>query len=282
MIHLGLIGYPLSHSMSPQLHAAAFQALGMEGEYQLYAVAPGDRQGLAKLTERLRKGELQGLNVTIPHKETILPFLDDLTPSARVIGAVNTLCLNEDKLFGHNTDAPGFLADVHRSFPQMAGEKEALVMGAGGAARAVVYALLTDGWRVTLAVRRADVGQAAALIESMCGVAGRHSMRNVLLEPEALQPVLDGIRLLVNATPLGMFPDVDNSPWPEGLPFPSRAAVYDLVYNPRETCLLQAARIAGLCTGSGIGMLVEQAALSFSCWTGKEPPREVMLATVEA
>jgi shikimate dehydrogenase len=282
MIHLGLIGYPLSHSLSPQLHTAAFRALGLDGEYQLYPVAPGDEPGLARLTERLRNGELQGLNVTIPHKETILPLLDDLSLSARAIGAVNTLYLKENQLIGHNTDAPGFLADLRRSFPQMAGEKHVLVMGAGGAARAVVYGLLTDGWDVILAVRRADVDQAGALIESVCGAAGRGSARSVLLEAEALSPLLDKIWLLVNATPLGMFPNVAGSPWPGELAFPSRAAVYDLVYNPRETRLLAGARAAGLDTGSGIGMLVAQAALSFACWTGQEAPREVMFGVVEA
>ena len=173
MIHLGLIGYPLSHSLSPQLHAAAFQALKLDGEYRLYPVAPNDNQGLAKLAQRLRLGKLQGLNVTIPHKQAILPLLDKLTPSAQAIGAVNTLYLKGDRLIGHNTDAPGFLSDLHNSFGQPTVEKNALVLGAGGAARAVVYALLTDGWNVTLAVRRADVDQAAALIESMRGAGSR-------------------------------------------------------------------------------------------------------------
>ncbi|MFH1524357.1 MAG: shikimate dehydrogenase [Chloroflexota bacterium] len=282
MIHLGLIGYPLSHSLSPQLHAAAFRALGLDGEYQLYPVAPDDNRGLAELTQRLRSGELQGLNVTIPHKQTIIPLLDELTPSAQAIGAVNTLYLKGDQLVGHNTDAPGFSADLRRSFPEVAGEKNVIVMGAGGAARAVVYALLTDGCNVTLAVRRADVEQAAALIESMRPAAGDGSVRSVLLEAEALSPLADGIRLVVNATPLGMSPKVGDCPWPEDLPFPRVATVYDLVYNPRETLLLRRVRAAGLRAASGIGMLVEQAALSFACWTGREAPREVMFGVVEA
>ena len=282
MIRLGLIGYPLSHSLSPQLHAAAFHALELDGEYRLYPVAPDDNQGLAKLAQRLRMGELQGLNVTIPHKQTVLPLLDDLTPSAQAIGAVNTLYLKGDRLIGHNTDAPGFLSDLHNSFGQPTVEKNALVLGAGGAARAVVYALLTDGWNVTLAVRRADVDQAAALIESMRGAAGNGSMSSVLLDVDTLSPLVDGIRLVVNATPLGMSPKAEDCPWPEGLPFPRVATVYDLVYNPRETLLLQRARAAGLCAASGIGMLVEQAALSFACWTEREAPREVMFEAVEA
>ena len=282
MIRLGLIGYPLSHSLSPKLHAAAFKALGMDGEYQLYPVAPDDSEGLAKLAGRVRKGELHGLNVTIPHKQTVVLLLDELTPSAQAIGAVNTLYLKNERLIGHNTDAPGFLADLATFLTNGVIEKKALVLGAGGAARAVVYALLTDGWNVTLAVRRADVGQAEALIESFKRQAGAGSMRSVLLEAGDLSQLGSGMRLVVNATPNGMSPETEISPWPVGLPFPHEAAVYDLVYNPRQTRLVQEARTAGLRATTGLGMLVEQAALSFACWTGRDVPREVMFAAAEA
>jgi len=281
MIRLGLIGYPLSHSLSPRLHAAAFAAVGLDGEYHLYPVAPDDNAGLAQLTTRIRKGELQGLNVTIPHKQTVIPLLDDLTPFAQAIGAVNTLFLKDNKLIGHNTDAPGFLSDLHKAAPKGFSEKKALVLGAGGAARAVVYALLRDDWGVTLAVRRADVEQAAALMASMKRDAGDRFHHPVLLEAGELSPLVDGIRLIVNATPIGMFPVVGNSPWPDGLLFPRCAVVYDLVYNPRETMFIQQARAAGLHTASGIGMLVEQASLSFETWTGRVPPRDGMFAAVE-
>jgi shikimate dehydrogenase len=281
MIRLGLIGYPLSHSLSPRLHAAAFASLGVDGEYRLYPVAPEDHDGLARLVEDVRKGGLQGLNVTIPHKQAVLPLLEKLSPSAKSIGAVNTIYLKDDKLIGHNTDAPGFLSDLHKSVPNGFSEKKALVLGAGGAARAVVYALLVDKWTVTLAVRRADVEQAAALIMSIKQGAGYGSMHSVLLDPEELNPLVDGIRLVVNTTPVGMFPEVGYSPWPQGLQFPGGAVVYDLVYNPRETRLIQQARAAGLVTVSGIGMLVEQAALSFETWTGRMPSRDRMFSAVE-
>jgi len=282
MIRLGLIGFPLSHSLSPRLHTAAFKALGLDGEYKLYPVPPDDRDSLVGLSRRVRSGELLGLNITIPHKQTIIPMMDELTPTAQAIGAVNTIYAKDGKLIGHNTDAPGFLSDLYRSYPQTFVEKNALVMGAGGAARAVVYALLADGWKVTLAVRRTDVEQAGALIESMCPVAGDESLRSVLMEADTLSPLVAGIRLIVNATPLGMSPKVDDCPWPEDLSFPRVATIYDLVYNPRETLLLRRARAAGLCAASGIGMLVEQAALSFACWTEREAPREVMFGAVEA
>ena len=282
MIHLGLIGYPLSHSLSPKIHEAAFTALTLHGEYLLYPVAPGDINGLAELARRMRAGEIQGLNVTIPHKQAIMSLLDELTPSAQVIGAVNTLILQEGKLIGHNTDAPGFLADLAKFLKDPPSEKNALVLGAGGAARAVVYALQKDGWKLTLAARRADLDQANALIGSFEPLQGVGTINLVLMEAGDLGRLGIGITLIINTTPIGMFPTVDFSPWPETLPFPQRTAVYDLVYNPRPTRLVQSALAAGLRATTGLGMLVEQAALSFACWTGQEAPREALYASVEA
>jgi shikimate dehydrogenase len=282
MIHLGLIGYPLSHSLSPKFHEAAFAALAIHGEYLLYPVVPGEIGGLAELARHIHDGEIHGLNVTIPHKQAIIPLLDELTPSAQAIGAVNTLFLNNGRLIGDNTDAPGFLVDQARFLRNSVFEKKALVLGAGGAARAVVYALLKDSWKVTLAVRRADLNQACTLIEAFEPQTISSSMDLVLLEAGDLERLGNGIQLIVNATPIGMFPETDFSPWPSGLPFPKEAAVYDLVYNPRQTRLVREAQAAGLRATSGLGMLVEQAALSFACWTGRDVPREVLYAAVEA
>ena len=281
MILLGLIGYPLSHSLSPKLHQAACAAVGLQGEYRLYQVTPGDNDGLAELANAMRKSEIEGLNVTIPHKQAIMPLLDELTASARAIGAVNTLYIKDGKLIGHNTDAPGFLADLKKFMGNAEGEKKALVLGAGGAARAVVYALKNDQWKLTLAVRRADLSQARALIDSFESQAGNGSMNMILLEAGDLAGLAGGINLIVNTTPIGMFPETDFSPWPVGLPFPGGVAVYDVVYNPRQTRLVREARAAGLRATSGLGMLVEQAARSFTCWTGREVPSEVLFAAVE-
>jgi shikimate dehydrogenase len=280
MLNLGLIGYPLGHSFSPTLHAAALKAAGLAGKYRLYPIAPEDTQGLVALLDQLRGGELHGLNVTIPHKQTVIPLLDGLSPLARSIGAVNTIYVENHLLMGDNTDAPGFLADLRRSLGiEMPGK--AIVMGSGGAARAVVHALAKRGWQVTLAVRRADVGQADELSHSVAE-AGYGSVRHVLLEAETLAPELESLNLLVNTTPLGMSPHVETCAWPEDLAFPGGAAVYDLVYNPSETRLLKQAREAGLQAASGLGMLIEQAALAFARWTGLEPPSAVMRAAMEA
>jgi len=282
MIHLGLTGYPLGHSLSPKLHGAAFKSVGLEGDYELFPVSPDDPVGLPQLMGRVRAGELQGLNVTIPHKQMVIPLLDELTPSARAIGAVNTVYPKDGQLVGHNTDAPGFAVDLKRSLgvDVQAGGR-VVVLGTGGAARAVVYALLTGGWDVTLAVRAADTGMAEGLIASFKGVAAQGGPRFVLLEAEPLRPVLEGVGLLVNTTPLGMSPEVDVTPWPEGLSFP-QAAVYDVVYNPRETRFIRQARAAGLRAETGLGMLVSQAALSFETWTGRAPSIDAMFAAVEA
>ncbi|MGC1377177.1 MAG: shikimate dehydrogenase [Anaerolineales bacterium] len=280
MIQLGLTGHPLGHSLSPDLHAAALRSVGLEGEYKLYPIAPDDPVGLPQLLGRVRSGELQGLNVTIPHKQVVIPFLDELSPSARAIGAVNTIYKKDGKLIGHNTDAPGFAVDLQRSLGvDINVGFGALVLGAGGAARAVVYALLTGGWDVTLAVRAADVGMAETLIHSFKRASADRTLRFVLLEPDALSPLLNDFELLVNTTPLGMSPDVTVSPWPDGLSFP-HAAIYDVVYNPRVTALVRHARAVGLRAETGLGMLVSQAALSFETWTGRAPSIVAMFAAV--
>jgi shikimate dehydrogenase len=147
---LGSIGYPLGHSLSPKIHAAALKACGLQGDYSLFPIHPDDKDGLKDLLARIRAGELHGLNVTIPHKQNVIDFMDELTPTAEAIGAVNTIYLRDNKLIGDNTDAAGFLADLKKGIGNGELGKSAIVLGAGGSARAVVYALLNDGWEVTL------------------------------------------------------------------------------------------------------------------------------------
>ncbi len=161
MIKLGLIGYPVSHSLSPKIQNAALKACGLEGDYSLFPIAPDDMQALKDLLDRVRSGEITGLNVTIPHKQNVIPFMDELTPTAKAIGAVNVIYLRENKLIGDNTDAHGFLTDLKKAFDfsSFAAQPCALILGAGGSARAVVYALLKDGWNVTIAARRIEQAQ---------------------------------------------------------------------------------------------------------------------------
>ena len=284
MIRLGLIGYPLGHSLSPVIHTAALQSCGLDGTYSLFAIQPDDKQSLKELLERVRNGEITGLNVTIPHKQNVIEFLNEFTPTAQAIGAVNTIYEKEGKLIGDNTDAPGFLSDLKRFLTtetRRHGNSNALVLGAGGSARAVVYALVNDGWNVYLAARR--LVQAKKLAEALANYplsrsipVGLITVYSLSTMEANLQFLLPGIALIINTTPIGMTPNIDGSPWPTNLPYPPHAAIYDLVYNPRETKLVRDAGLQGLRGTTGLGMLVEQAALAFEIWTGHRPPREVM------
>lgn len=275
MIHLGLVGYPVGHSLSPRLHTAALQACGVEGDYSLFPIPPDDHQSLQDLLILVRSGEIHGLNVTIPHKQTVIQYLDELTPTAKSIGAVNTIYLRDSKLIGDNTDAPALLLDLKKF---LATEErrhrglDVLVFGAGGAARAVVYALLNVGWDVNIAARRPEQA------EQLATFFRQHEIQITNYDLSNID--LSNLFLIVNTTPLGMTPNTDQSPWPENLPFPSHAAIYDLVYNPRETKLVRDACSQGLSAATGLGMLVEQAALSFEIWTGYKPSREAMFDAV--
>ena len=274
MMQLGLIGYPLGHSLSPKIHRAALRVCGLEGEYSLFPIHPDDKQGLKDLLTHVRSGNITGLNVTVPHKQNVIEFLDELTPTAKAIGAVNTIYLREDKLIGDNTDAPGFLLDLKRFLAaesQRSRDLNALVLGAGGSARAIVHALVNDGWNVTVAARRIE--QAHELSLNFEGVT------TVELNLQTLK--FSNLQLIVNTTPIGMTPNIDQSPLTENLSLPSNIFIYDLVYNPRETKLIRDARAQGIRATTGLGMLIEQAALAFELWTGCNPSREKLWQAVE-
>jgi shikimate dehydrogenase len=272
VIHLGLTGYPLGHSLSPKIHSVAMSEFELQGDYSLFPVRQDDQQGLKVLLNRVREQNIRGLNVTIPHKEKIIPLLDELTPTAKSIGAVNTIFLHEGKLIGENTDATGFLADLKQKtgLPIPDQSPSALILGAGGSARAVVYALNTVGWQVTIAARRID--QAEEVTRSYKNV------EIVEFNERALKNIYP--QLIVNTTPIGMAPDTNRSPWPD-LAMPLKTIVYDLVYNPRETKLVKDARAQGLSAFTGIGMLVEQAVRAFEIWTGYRPSRSVLMNAVD-
>jgi len=270
---LGLIGYPLGHSLSPKIHTAALKVCNLQGDYSLFPIHPDDSQGLKDLLNRVRVGEIKGLNITIPHKQNVIPFMDELTPTAKAISAVNIIYARENKLIGDNTDAPGFLADLKKFLTTETrghGELNALVLGAGGSARAVVYALANDGWGVTIAARRIE--QARELTKQF------KNTNAMELNLRTFQPA--NFELVVNTTPLGMYPNIEQSPLPENMTLPQHIMIYDLIYNPRETKLVRDARSHGLSATTGLGMLIEQAALAFEIWTGHNPPRDVLYNSV--
>ena len=278
--HLGLIGYPLGHSLSPKIHTAALEACGLQGDYSLFPIHPDDKQGLKDLLSRIRSGEITGLNVTIPHKQNVIPLVDELSQIASYVRAVNTIYLRGDKLIGDNTDAPGFLSDLKKFLSQRENsesmEKSALVLGSGGSSRAATYALLKDGWHVVLAARRVQQAHLFTRFFTQYPLS--------VIDYSSVEQNLhsSSFSLLVNTTPLGMSPNIDQSPLPENIRLSVNTAIYDLVYNPRETKLVKDARAQGLNAATGLGMLIEQAALAFEKWTGHTPPREILYQAVES
>jgi len=262
----GVLGYPVRHSLSPAMHNAAFYALGLNWVYLAFEVAP-DR--LAQAIEGMRGLGIRGLNLTIPHKEAVIPLLDGLTDAARHIGAVNMLFWDGARLIGDNTDAEGFLRALHEAGVNPAGQT-VLVLGAGGAARAVVYALRTQDCTVWIANRSRERAEALAAAFGCAGI--------VSLERDALAPCAAHADGVVNCTALGMEPHANTMPPLPVEALPANAWVCDLVYRPLRTRLLQAAAARGLTTIDGLGMLVHQGALAFERWTGSPAPVDTMRA----
>ncbi len=280
---VGLIGWPVEHSVSPAMHNAAFQAVGLNWHYVPLAVRSGEVKdavrGLAALGFR-------GANVTVPHKRSVWSLLDAVAAPAQELGAVNTLVIRRKEdgravIEGHNTDCEGFVGALRQSGIPPAGIRYAVVAGAGGGARAVVYSLLRAGTGKVLLLNR-SLERARALVSAL----GRHADGGTVLRVTALtgDALVDAARqadLLVNATPVGMWPRVDDSIWPDGVPLPPHLTVLDLVYNPQVTRLLQQARASGAHSIDGLGMLIGQGARAFELWTGLEAPVDVMRAACE-
>jgi shikimate dehydrogenase len=253
-----VVGWPVAHSRSPIIHGFWLRQLGLAGSYAAIAVAPPDFAGFA---HDLAANGFVGANVTIPHKQTAFEVCGKVTPTAASLGAVNTLWLENGVLCGDNTDVAGFLAALDEEAPGWDGvEGHAVVLGAGGAARAIVHALRHRGKSVVIANRTRGRAESLAADEG-AGVE--------VVDWAALPAVLKGASLLVNTTSLGMKGqpalDIDLSP------LPAHAVVNDIVYFPLETALLHAARARGLRTVSGVGMLMHQAAPGFERWFGARP-----------
>jgi shikimate dehydrogenase len=269
---VGLIGWPVEHTLSPAMHNAAFDALGLNYRYVPLPAPPGRVEAAVRGLSALG---FRGANVTVPHKQTVTPHLDEITDTAQAIGAVNTIVVQDGRLVGHNTDGDGFLAALQETGFQPA-DKRALVLGAGGAARAAVHALAQAN--CTVAIHNRTVQRAAKLAHDMQHTNVRAPITWVPITTQLADLDLDHFDLLVNATPIGMWPHTGDSPWPENLPFPSHWIVFDLVYNPPETRFLRQARKSGAHAIGGLEMLVRQGALAFEMWTGKAAPVAVMRA----
>jgi shikimate dehydrogenase len=282
-----LLGHPLPFSLSPAMHAAAFAHAGLDATYELRPTptAPGEPALRAAFAD-LRAGRLSGANVTVPHKVAARHMVEDESGVVTRVGAVNTIVRRPDGLLcGENTDASGFLHVLRGMDLDQGHGRRALLLGAGGAARAVAGVLLQAGWQVTVLNRSS--GRAAVLASHMI----RHFHGAVLstgpLNPEQVQRRSADVALVVNATPIGAGahdapPHPTASPWPLSRPWPAELALIDLVAWPTETVLVRHARASGARAEGGLGMLVAQAAASFRLWTGLPAPLEVMRAAAEA
>lgn len=266
---VGIIGWPLTTTFSPAMHNAAFKALGMDWEYDAMAIPP-DIVRLGIL-EPQRHGYI-GLNVTIPHKEEALKYVAG-DAIANAVGAVNTIDLRD--MTGTNTDVVGLMTDLQAHGVPLQGER-VLVLGAGGAARAAVVGLAGAGAEVLVVNRSMD--KARTMIANL-------SLHNLALRAEAMtldDAVETGFSLIVNCTPVGMVPNVEDSPWVHGVPMPRGVIVYDMIYRPAQTALMKQVVDAGGTAIGGLGMLVHQGAAAFKLWTGVEPPVEVMFEAARA
>ncbi len=262
---VGLLGWPVAHSVSPAMHNAAFTALGLDWQYDLLPVSPDH---FAEEVARLVAAGYRGFNVTIPHKDAALtlPQVRAATLGAQAIGAANTLVVQPDgTLHADNTDWQGFADDLLAQGLDVSGAT-CLVLGTGGGARAVVHALASQGAAEIMLVSRSPHPRRTGWAMAQCSLATYDDL--TLLAPYA--------DLIVNCTPVGMFPNVDESPWPKRVHFPPDAVLYDLVYNPPVTRLMRQAEEAGARALGGLGMLVRQGALSFAQWVGIAPPLAIM------
>lgn len=271
-----LIGHPVGHSMSAVMHNAAFRELDLDLRYELRPVRP--RELGAFVSKRLREQDVRGANVTIPHKVSVIEHLDELDQTASRIGAVNTIVNKGGRLKGYNTDGIGAMRALGEAYGSLEGSR-AVLIGAGGAARAIGYSLATSVDELAILNRtpeRADdlAGDLSDLPECTATISAYPLLRR------RLEKLLEDADILINATPLGMGPNADETPVDGDLLRPG-LLVFDSVYNPPRTRLLREAEEAGARTLSGMSMLVYQGAASFELWTGREAPKGLMARAVE-
>lgn len=280
---VGLMGWPVGHSVSPRMHNAAFKALGLNWRYLPLPVPPGRVEAAVRGLVALG---FRGANVTVPHKETVVDELDVIAAGARALGAVNTIVVDRDgagqtELRGDNTDYNGFVAALRRGGFGPGDGAKAVVVGAGGAARAVVFGLLRSGVGEVEVLNRSPE-RAEVLVAGLAEQDDWEARLNAsALTVERLVESARSADLLVNATPMGMEPYVQESIWPADVPIPSRLTVFDLVYNPLETRLLRQTRRWGAHAIDGLDMLVRQGAAAFELWTDEKAPFDVMRAACE-
>lgn len=265
---LGVIGDPIEHSRSPQLHNYLIKHLNLNFCYLAFKAPPAQ---LGILVDGFRAMGMVGFNITVPHKEAIVPLLDGLSEDAESLGAVNTVVVENEKFVGHNTDWVGFLNPLSKIDLQ---NQRAVVLGAGGAAKGIVYGLIQKGIDQLILVNR-TTSKAEALAAHVQEHFGFDAMTVVESESEALKFAIQDAQLLVNTTSVGMWPEVEQTPVSASMLHPE-LIVYDLVYNPLETRLLKEAKQAGAQAIGGLDMFIGQGVAAFSKWTQIKVPETLI------
>jgi shikimate dehydrogenase len=264
----GIFGYPVEHTFSPGMHNAAFKKLGLDACYVPFAV---HSEQLGEAAKAILPLGLRGLNITVPHKEKIIQYLDELSEEARLIGAVNTIEIRHGRLIGHNTDGRGFLRSLNENAGFSPKGKKVLFIGSGGAARAVAFCLALAG-AGKIYVRDIDTGKADLLVNDIHEKTGTYT--ESIHDDESYAAYAADADCLINATPVGL-KRTDPLPIPRNFIMKNHL-VCDLVYNPPETTFLRTAKSLGAKRLAGIGMLLYQGVIAFEIWTGKKAPVQIM------
>jgi shikimate dehydrogenase len=277
MKRFGVIGHPIGHSLSPLMHNTAYEQLGLDCRYEAYDVEPAS---LADTLRDFAASGFSGLNVTIPHKEQVATLMDTLGEEAKAVGAVNTIVFDKGTLRGENTDVYGVeasLASCRSSFDN----ERVLVLGAGGASRAIMYALLTRFTPSEIVVANRRHERAEELVRHFAPRAGAVALKSSPADFDTLRTLAGEARLIVNATSTGMSPAVDASPLGGVSRFHPDQVVFDLIYTPLETKLLATAAVGGARTISGLEMFLHQGARSFDFWLSAEMPVDRLRPIIE-
>ncbi|MEN3037791.1 MAG: shikimate dehydrogenase [Candidatus Kryptonium sp.] len=265
---VGLIGHPVLHSFSPLIHNAAFEILELNYKYVTFDVLPENLKDALKGIVALG---IKGVNVTIPHKETVIENLDNVSPEARIVGAVNTIVNENGVLSGYNTDVYGFTESL-KKYKDMITNTPVFIFGAGGSARAVIYSLITNFQPERIVIANRNISRAEKVARYFSQVLGYKDFEvKEFFFPEIAGDIKSA-RLVINTTPIGMYPEVNDLPVQSDEIFHEGQIVYDLIYNPSMTKFLKVAQNKGAKVISGTEMLILQASKSFELWTGKEMP----------
>lgn len=261
---LGVVGYPIGHSLSPLMHGFLLETMQLNGRFESFEIPP---QQFEQKISALKAEGVRGFSVTIPFKEQIVPLLDELDERAQLAGAVNGVLHKKNRLIGFNTDGIGFERAL--AFHRIeASKKSALILGAGGAARAVALSLIRGGIRKIYLANR-TTARALELVEHLSSASGFFNFITINLQPAEILKLLESVELVINATPIGMWPDSETAPFE----FPqtdANAIAIDLIYNPLPTRFLRTAIAAGLPVLDGLDMLIFQGIAAMQIWSGRK------------